>query len=282
MIIMKTILALIMIFLMISCGSNSNKEHERISNKTNPDEKPYKNQVLNSTVSIINKIPHDPLAYTQGLVYHKGFLYESTGHRGASTLRKIDPNTGEIIKKIPVSGMYFSEGICIFENMIYMITWTSGKCFVYDLETFERIKEMDYNGQGWGLANYGNKFLMSDGSNILRMIEPSNFFVEKNTSVVDENFNPISYLNEMENIKGEIWANIWMQDKIARINPDNGNLIGWVDLSNLREFVTNPEQEVSNGIAFNEEENAIYLTGKNWEYIFVVQIVDGITNSQKN
>jgi glutamine cyclotransferase len=270
---MKFIIALIMLLMLISCGANSNKEHERISNKISKEEKPKQNQIINTNVRIINKIKHDPLAYTQGLIYYNGFLYESTGQRGASTLRKIDPKTGEIIKKISVPGMYFSEGICIYENMIYMITWTSGKCFVYDLDTFEQIKEMGYNGQGWGLANYGNKFLMSDGSNVLRVIEPSNFFVEKNISVVDENFNPISYLNEMENIKGEIWANIWMQDKIARINPDNGNLIGWVDISNLREFVTNPDQEVSNGIAYNEDEDVIYLTGKNWEYIFLVQLV---------
>jgi len=275
---MKNMIFAFLILTLISCGANSNKKHETIrresSRETTDNTEKQSATIQFNSVRIINKIPHDKLAYTQGLVFHNGFLYESTGQRGASSLRKIDPKTGEILKKAEVPSQYFSEGICIYDNSIYMITWTSGKCFVYDLETFKKTKEMEYQGQGWGLANYGEKFLMSDGSNVLRMINPSNFFVEKNISVVDENFNPVSYMNEMENINGEIWANIYMKDKIARINPENGNLTGWVDISNLREFVNNQEQEVSNGIAYDQENALYYLTGKYWEYIFIVELVE--------
>jgi len=267
------ILQLLLVVIIISCNANSDNDTKNI-NDNKVENKIKQIEVRTSNIRILNKIPHDPMAYTQGLVYHKGFLYESTGHRGASSLRKIDPKTGEILKKASVPGRFFSEGICIYEDLIYMITWTSGKCFVYNIDSFEMIKEMNYNGEGWGLANYGKKLLMSDGSNVLRVIDPNNFLVEKNISVVDKNYNPISYLNEMENINGEIWVNIWMQDKIARINAETGTLIGWVDITSIREFVENRTQEVSNGIAYNKENEIIYLTGKNWEYIFVVQLVE--------
>ncbi len=273
----KLLIFIFFVLIGYACSSNNDKNHksQTTERKVAPESPPdNQKKVHHYKVRIINKIPHDENAYTQGLTWHDGYLYESTGQRGESSLRKIDTKTGEIIKKIDIPSRYFSEGICIHENKIFMITWTSGKCFVYDINSFNKISEMNYKGQGWGLTNYSDKFLMSDGSNILRLINPDGFNIEKNFSIVDENFNPVSYLNEMENIKGEIWANIWMQDRIAIINPESGILSAWVDISNIRDFVRSPRQEVSNGIAYNIEEDIVYLTGKYWDCIFLVQLID--------
>lgn len=277
---MKLIIAILILSLLSSfssCNKDAQVQKKAEDGKEIGISKSEAEQKLTSaksiSVRVFDKIPHDKEAYTQGLFYHDGFLYESTGQRGFSSLRKIDPKNGEIIKKTDVPSEYFSEGISLHNDKIFMITWTSGKCFVYDPETFEMTEEMNYQGQGWGLTNYGDRLLMSDGSNILRIIDPKDFTIESNISIVDENYNPIGYLNELEYIEGNVWANIWMKDKIAVIDIENQKLRYWVDISHLRSgFIRNPQQEVANGIAYNKKDNMIYLTGKYWEYIFLVKL----------
>lgn len=281
---MKFTLLIILLLLISSFYSCNSGQNEKIDKKVNDNSantnrttevsnKP-KSNTINYKFRVVDKIPHDEQAYTQGLFYYNGFLYESTGHRGLSSLRKIDPKTGKVSEKKNVPNRYFSEGICLVGNRIYMITWTSGKCFLYDLNTFDKIDEMEYRGQGWGLTNYNNNLLMSVGSNVLRVIDPSDFSVIKSISIVDENYNPIGYLNELELVNGDIWANVWMKDEIAIIDIGSGKVKGWLDISQLRnDYVHNPDQEVANGIAYDEKNDIVYITGKYWEYIFKLQIV---------
>lgn len=271
------ILFFVFLFIGTSCNNKIKKEHNTVSRKEiSSSEFTNENKIFNNyRVKVIEKIPHDEYAYTQGLLYHKGYLYESTGQRGQSTLRKIDPKSGEVIKIKNIPANFFAEGIEIFDNKIYLLTWTSGKCLVFDVNTFKKVDEFVYQGEGWGLTSFGDKLLMSDGSNILRVVNPDDFSIERNLTVVDQNYNPLGYLNELENINGDIWANVWMKDIIAIIDPQTGMLKAWVDISDLRQlFVRSQSQEASNGIAYNKEENIIYITGKNWDYIFIVELVE--------
>jgi glutamine cyclotransferase len=226
------------------------------------------------SLKVIRTINHDPDAFTQGLIYHNGFLYESTGLKEHSTLRKLDIKTGKVLKIEKIPDQYFSEGITIFGKNIYMLTWVSNVCFVFDLETFKQKTSFNYFGEGWGLTNDKDHLIMSDGTNVLRFINPSNFEEIKMLNVTDGGL-PVKNINELEYINGEIFANIWMTDMIARIDPETGDVSGWLDLSALRDYVKdNPKVEVLNGIAYNKEKDLYYLTGKYWPYIFEVELVN--------
>ena len=168
------------IFISVSCNNETQKKLTSISKMKHPSSegKNEKEKLKNYRVQVIDKIPHDEYAYTQGLVFHNGYLYESTGQRGLSTLRKIAPKTGKVIKTINIPANFFAEGIEIFDNKIYILTWTSGKCMVFDLKSLKKINEFNYFGEGWGLTSFKNKLLMSDGSNILRVIHPDDFSIE--------------------------------------------------------------------------------------------------------
>ena len=231
--------------------------------------------VLNRSVEyepkLIGKIEHEAGSFTQGLIYYKGYLYESTGLRGESTLRKLDTANGKVLKKISIAPEHFAEGITIFNNKIYMLTWLSNLCFVFDLESFAMEGSFNYYGEGWGLANYNNLLIMSDGSNVLKLINPDDFQVVRQVNVYDGN-TPLKNLNELEMINGELFANIWTEDRIARIDPSTGNVIGYLDFSFLRKFINNENVDVFNGIAYNPEKDVYYVTGKYWPYIFLIKL----------
>ncbi len=224
-------------------------------------------------VRVVREINHDTRAYTQGLIYYKGDLYESTGQYGESTLRKLNLKTGKILKKIPLASKYFAEGIAILNNSIYQLTWRAGTGFIYDLMTMRQTGTFTYYGEGWGITSDGKNLIMSDGTNALRFLDPKTMQVIRTIFVLDRNSYPLYYLNELEYINNEIWANVYTSNYIVRINPEDGHLISKIDLSFLKNKITvTPSTDVLNGIAYDKKNDEYYFTGKNWNKIFVMKM----------
>lgn len=225
------------------------------------------------TYQIINQYPHDPTAFTQGLVWYDGVFYEGTGLRGESTLRRVEPETGEVQQIISLPDNYFGEGIVLWEDQIIQITWQEQTAFVYDRETFEQIGEFTYDTEGWGITHDGRQLIMSDGTNTLYFRDPETFAETGQIQVMDGS-TPISQLNELEYIDGEVWANIWQTDRIARINPETGQVTGWLDLAGLRPPETLADSNaVLNGIAYDAENGRLFVTGKRWPFLYEIEIV---------
>ncbi len=221
---------------------------------------------------IIHAYPHDKDAFTQGLFYHKGILYEGTGQETGSSLREVELETGKVLRQHNLDPSLFGEGITLYKDMIYQVTWENKVGFVYDKATFKVINKIYYPTQGWGLTTMGDKIVMSDGTNVLYFYEPESFTVVSRIEVYD-NRNKIDSLNELEYINNEIWANIWMSDRIARIDPGTGKVKGYVDLSGLlKESDKTPETDVLNGIAWDNETKRIFVTGKKWPRLFEINV----------
>jgi glutamine cyclotransferase len=228
------------------------------------------------TYRIINTYPHDPQAFTQGLIYHNGFLYEGTGLRNHSSLRKIALETGKILQIYHLPSHLFGEGITLWQNNIIQLTWTSQKGFVYSLDTFQLLRQFHYSTQGWGITHNKQQLIMSDGTNTLHFLD-ANTFKEINRIQVHDNNKPVYKLNELEYIKGEIFANVWETDYIARISPSTGQVLAWIDLRGLIDIKPIPDQKrqpsVLNGIAYDIEKDRLFVTGKFWPYIFEIKLV---------
>jgi len=226
-----------------------------------------------SAIKVINIFPHDPEAFTQGLVYHQGYLYESTGLQGKSTLRKVDLKTGKIIKIIKLAQEYFGEGVTILGKNIYQLTWLNKTGFVYDLEEFKKIRTFSYEREGWGITTDGQYLFMSDGSPVISRVDPMTFAVVRKI-IVHDGQQQIGNLNELEFIKGEIWANIFQKDLIVRISPVTGKVLGWIDLSLLHSLIPkHGNVDVLNGIAYDYNRDRIFVTGKLWPNIFEIKIL---------
>ena len=223
---------------------------------------------------VIAEYPHDPDAYTQGLVIVDDELYEGTGLEGRSSLRRVDLETGEVLQRTAIDDEHFGEGIAVVEDRIYQLTWQTGTCFAYDRETFELRETFRYETEGWGLTTDGEQLIMSDGSNRLVFRDPATFEETGHVDVMDEDA-PVSYLNELEYIDGEVWANVYQTDLIARIDPENGHVTGWIDLTGLLAPEAIPAQgvDVLNGIAQDPETGQIYVTGKLWPTLFEIELV---------
>ena len=222
--------------------------------------------------------PHDPAAFTQGLDFHDGKLYEGTGVEGQSTLREVTLETGEVVRKVNLPGNVFGEGITVLGNRIYQVTWKSQKGYVYDRTSFLRIGEFTYDGEGWGLTNDGASLILSDGSARLRFIDPSTFQVQRTVTVMDGP-REVPKLNELEMVKGEIYANVWETHTVARIDPATGKVVGWIDLEGLftdsdRRRYLKPGQavDVLNGIAYDEGANRLVVTGKWWPRLYEITV----------
>ena len=226
-----------------------------------------------SAIKVVNIYPHDAKAFTQGLLYYNGYLYESTGLNGKSTLRKIDIKSGKILQELKLNQKYFAEGITIYDNKIYQLTWQNNIVFVYDLLSFKLLNNFSYPGEGWGITTDGKNLFMSNGTAVIDCIDPEHFTVVRKINVHDGN-TAINNLNELEFIRGEIWANIFMENVIARISPLTGEVLGWVDLSPLYDLLpVNCRVDVLNGIAYDQDNNRIFVTGKFWPKIFEIKIV---------
>lgn len=277
------LVAIAIIHPMAACGNNAtmrdtaNSTDDQVtSSKTTQSTSPpivdsQDQMVPVYTYEVINSWPHDPQAFTQGLVFYDGKLYESTGHYGSSTLRKVDLDKGQIIKKVSVAAQCFAEGIAIYKDKIYQLTWEDHKVFVYDLKSFRLVGELPYEGEGWGLTHDDHQLIMSDGTNQIRFVDPVTFKTTRTISVTERG-EPVTELNELEYIKGEIYANVWKSDRIARIDPRDGRLLGWIDLGGLFPVGNRSNSEdVLNGIAYDEKDDRLFVTGKRWPKIFEIR-----------
>ena len=224
------------------------------------------------TYEVVNTFPHDPEAFTQGLIYHEGVLYESTGLYGASALRRVELQTGRVLQQVAVPREYFAEGLTLFQGRLFQLTWQAQKGFIYDQQSFRQAGEFSYTGEGWGLTHDGESLIMSDGSHQIRFLDPATFQVRRTISVNDQG-RPIQRLNELEYIRGEIYANIWQTDRIVRIDPASGRILGWIDLAGLLSSQDRRrEVDVLNGIAYDEANDRLFVTGKLWPKLFEIRL----------
>ena len=225
------------------------------------------------TYEVIQTYPHDPQAFTQGLIIHEGFFYESTGLYGQSSLRKVEIESGEVLKQSDLPSEYFGEGLTIWEDALIQLTWRENVGFVVDLEDFSPIEQFSYANEGWGLTHDGTYLIQSDGSATLSFLDPETYQVIERITITDHDAE-VDQLNELEYIQGEIYANIWQTDDIVRIDPETGVVLGWIDLKGLlpEESIT-PSTNVLNGIAYNAESNRLFVTGKNWPLVFEIRLV---------
>ncbi|MBH98510.1 MAG: glutamine cyclotransferase [Rhodospirillaceae bacterium] len=222
--------------------------------------------------NVVASYPHDPSAYTQGLAIHNGKLYEGTGQYGRSSVRRVDLLTGNIESRRALRFDYFGEGITVFDGELYQLTWKSGLGFVYELDTLNLLRTFRIEGEGWGLTHDEESLIMSNGTPQLAFLDPKTLEVERQITVLD-NGEPVNQLNELEFIHNEIWANVWFEERIARISPSDGEVLGWIDLSGLYPRSQRGYDDVLNGIAFDSRSERLFVTGKNWPRLYEIELV---------
>jgi glutamine cyclotransferase len=220
---------------------------------------------------VVESYPHDPHAFTQGLEYYDGYLYESTGRSGQSTLRRTVLETGAVLNQVNLPSEYFGEGLTIFRGKIYQLTWLSKIGFIYDVRTFRRIGEFHYESEGWGLTHDDASLILSDGSNKLQFIDPTSFKIVRTLEVYAGNV-AVTNLNELEYIDGEIFANVWHSARIARIDPRSGQVLAWIDLASVVARSKHEPEDVLNGIAYDAKRRRLFVTGKNWAEILEIKV----------
>lgn len=224
------------------------------------------------TYRVVNVYPHDAKAFTQGLAFDGGFLYEGTGLYGQSTLRKVELKTGKVIKRYELPSRFFGEGITVLGEHIVQTTWRSNVAFVYNKRSFELRQTFVYPAQAWGLTHNGRHLILSDGTATLRFLDPRTFREVDRIEVYDGK-NPVSSLNELEFVRGEILANVWKTERIARIAPESGRVTAWIDLSGILRGEERDTVDVLNGIAYDAEKDRLFVTGKLWPKLFEIEVV---------
>jgi len=232
---------------------------------------PVNPEPLHYTYDIVKVYPHDKNAFTQGLIFEDGVLYESTGLYGHSTLRRVELETGKIMQLYALPNSFFGEGITIFDDKIIQLTWQSNRGFVYDKHSFDLLQEFDYPTEGWGITHDGSRLIMSDGTATLYFLDPETF--KKVGQVEVHDAGPVTGLNELEYIHGEVYANIWKEEKIAIINPQTGQVTGWVDLEGIQDLENRDTNNVLNGIAYDSKEGRLFVTGKRWSQLFEIILI---------
>jgi glutaminyl-peptide cyclotransferase len=228
-----------------------------------------------SGFQIVHVYPHDSQAFTQGLIYVDGHLYESTGLNGKSSIRMVDFSTGQVLQKYNLPPDYFGEGLTDWGSTLIQLTWKSHKGFVYDRFSFSLLRTFSYEGEGWGLTHDNTQLIMSDGTSYLRFLDPKSFRLLRRIQVVDEDARPLENLNELEYIQGEIYANVWQTDEIVRISPRTGKILGRIDLSGIidkREL--HGSGAVLNGIAYDSAGDRLFVTGKLWPKLFEIKVLN--------
>jgi glutamine cyclotransferase len=227
------------------------------------------------TYRIVHTYPHDPKAFTQGLVYVDGYLYESTGLNGQSSLRMDDLETGRVLQEQPVPSKYFAEGLTSWGSTLVQLTWESHLGLVYDRFSFRQLRTFSYSGEGWGLTQDGKSLILSDGTATLRFLDPTTFHEMRRVTVTDQG-KPVTEINELEWVRGEIYANVWHTDRIVRIAPGTGKVVGWIDLHGLLPEAEHATSEaVLNGIAYDSAHDRLFVTGKLWPKLFEIKVVPG-------
>ena len=224
------------------------------------------------TFAIVAVYPHDTSAFTQGLAYRDGFLYEGTGREGQSSLRKVRLETGEIVQQVNLEPDLFGEGITLLNDKVIQLTWKSGIGFVYDLNSFRLLRRFSYSGEGWGLATNGRELFLSDGTSEIRVLDGETF-QEKRRIKVHEGSTAVDQLNELAFVEGQVFANLWHSNRVARISPQTGDVVGWIDLTGLLSPMYRLEPEaVLNGIAYDPIRKRLFVTGKLWPRIFEIKL----------
>ncbi len=223
------------------------------------------------TYRIVEVFPHDSSAFTEGLTFENGILYEGTGIEGASSVRKVELETGLIVQNSVLSNRFFGEGITIWGDKIIQLTWLSQKGFVYNKSSLSLLSEFNYSGEGWGITNDGYRLIMSNGSATLQFLNPETFEILGQIEVQDEG-KPVINLNELEFVNGDVYANIWQENRIAIINIQDGQVKGWIDLTGLYGSETFDQNNVLNGIAYDAREGRLFVTGKRWTKLFEITI----------
>jgi len=225
-----------------------------------------------STATVVGTYAHQTSAFTQGLELHDGRFYESTGLLAHSSLRMVELETGAVLSRVDVAAEHYAEGLTILDGRVYQLTYQSGRCFVYDAETLAPLGERSYEGEGWGLTHHEGLLILSDGTSVLRFVDPETFEVRRTLTVRDGDAE-VTQLNELEMVEGELWANVWMSDRIARVDLASGRVLGWIDLAFLRAGLglTEP-QAVLNGIAYDATSGRIFVTGKLWPELYEIRL----------
>lgn len=228
---------------------------------------------------VVRVYPHDRQAFTQGLVFEDGFLYEGTGLRGRSTLRRVELETGRVLQEGKLADQFFGEGVTIFKDNIIQLTWQSNVGFVYNKDSFELLAQFSYPTEGWGITHDEGRLIMSDGTSILHFLDPESFSEIGSIQVYDDN-GPVTRLNELEYVRGEIYANIWQTDSIARISPQTGRVLGLIDLKGLlNQGDPSDGADVLNGIAYDKNDDRLFVTGKLWPNVFELIVVPALPES---
>jgi glutamine cyclotransferase len=261
---------------MTACSGAADNKNSNSGSNASPK---TTEKVAEYTYEIVKTYNHDTSAFTQGLVFYNGFLYEGTGGRGDddfhSSLRKVDLQNGKVLQKIDMAREYFGEGITILNGKIYQLTWEEKTAFVYDVNDFKLLQQFTYPDEGWGITHDGTNLIKSNGTHVLHVIDPENFQTLRTVPVMDERGKPIMELNELEYVKGEVWANIWRKGWIARIDPNSGKLLGRIDLNKLSEEEEDAfgKADVLNGIAYDPAADRLFITGKRWKHLFEIKVV---------
>ncbi|ULU25646.1 glutaminyl-peptide cyclotransferase [Dyella terrae] len=223
---------------------------------------------------VVKVYPHDTSAYTEGLFYKDGYLYESTGEAGDSTVRKVELESGKVVQRHDLPSQYFGEGIVDWGSQIVQLTWKDQLGFVYDMASFKQQRTFYYAGEGWALTRNNKQIYMSNGTSQLQVLDPNTLAVVNTINVTDDG-RPVVNLNELEWVKGEIYANVWLTNRIARIDPTTGHVTGWIDLTGLFDVSTLPDpgNDVLNGIAYDAKRDRLFVTGKRWPKLFEITLV---------
>jgi glutaminyl-peptide cyclotransferase len=221
---------------------------------------------------VVRSYPHDPQAFTQGLVYSDGVFYEGTGLYGQSSLRKVDPATGRVLKRIEMDPSYFGEGITVFGKRIVQVTWRSRVGLVYDKNSFRLLAGFTYPHEGWGITHDGKRLIMSDGTAVLHVLDGKDYHETAKIHVYDDR-GPVVGLNELEYVRGSIYANVWPSDYIADIDPGTGRVRAWIDLRGLFDRRDSPDADVLNGIAYDRRKDRLFVTGKLWPKLFELRLI---------
>lgn len=259
-----------LVFLLLGCGGASS-DHPPVS--TNLPTRVSGKPLPEYGYQVVNSFPHDPRAFTQGLEFENGFLYESTGQKGQSSLRKVELTTGKVLHKIELDPQLFGEGMTIWKDEIVQLTYQEHLGLVYDRATFQPRRQFTYPGEGWGLTHNAEHLIMSNGTSELWFLDPKNYEIVRRLEVT-ANGQPVLDLNELEWVEGEVFANIWCKEIIARIDPHSGQVVGWIDLGGLRQADPAAEgNDVLNGIAYDARGKRLFVTGKHWARMYEIRLV---------
>lgn len=284
---MRYFVLILTVSISLACSSSPNASNNNAIKNVNNT--PKQSPVPVYSYEVVHTYPHDPKAFTEGLFFHDGYLYESTGSPdsgGRSSLRKVEIESGKVVQNFDLPRDSFGEGISLINGLIYQLTWQEHLCRVFDLKDFKLIREFDYQGEGWGMTTDGQNLYMTNRTHVMQVMDPTTFKPIRQIIVKTDEGRPLMQINELEWIKGEIWSNIWHSEEpeilgklnyIARIDPTSGKVLGWIDLAGISpddQGRPGQDENTLNGIAYDAEKDRIFVTGKDWKHLYEIKLKD--------